>query len=469
MIRSGRGARYISCEPRSHRDRQSAGRRTGQDPPVPAVHAGPGRRAGARGPAGHAGRRGARDARRPARARPRRRRPAPGCPTASRSIAQRGDGLAERLAAAFEDVGEARLPGRHGHAAGHARRCSTPGLDAVAGRRLRVRRGARRRLLGHRPAHARPGGVRRRADEHRAHRRRPARADGAARPAPARSCRRCSTSTPSRTRWPSPPRRPARASRPSWSRRSAMLGGRSRHDRARRPRSRRVAAPRAPPRRPPLRATARLLPADALYGRLLASAAQHVLGRPSARHRGSPTGGSSRCRSTAGSRPPTPSTSRSSPASRRPCSTSAAGPAAISPRCAPRASAGSAWTSPPSPSGSRAGAAREAINGSLWSQVPRAGTWRTILLLDGNIGIGGAPILLLRRAGELLAPGGAIVVEVDPPGAPTHRVRVRLEAPGVVSEWFRWARVGVDGVADVARRGGVRGRRRSARSRAAPS
>ena len=27
------------------------------------------------------------------------------------------------------------------------------------------------------------------------------------------------------------------------------------------------------------------------------------------------------------------------------------------------------------------------------------------------------------------------------------RVRVRLEAPGVVSEWFRWARVGVDGVA----------------------
>jgi len=41
---------------------------------------------------------------------------------------------------------------------------------------------------------------------------------------------------------------------------------------------------------------------------------------------------------------------------------------------------------------------------------------------------------------------------VDPPGAPTRRVRVRLEAPGVVSEWFRWARVGVDGVADVARR-----------------
>ena len=101
------------------------------------------------------------------------------------------------------------------------------------------------------------------------------------------------------------------------------------------------------------------------------------------------------------------------------------------------------------------GRGADAINGSLWSQVPRAGTWRTVLLLDGNIGIGGAPILLLRRAGELLAGAGAIVVEVDPRGAPTRRVRVRLEAPGVVSEWFRWARVGVDGVADVARCAGL--------------
>ena len=101
------------------------------------------------------------------------------------------------------------------------------------------------------------------------------------------------------------------------------------------------------------------------------------------------------------------------------------------------------------------GRGADAISGSLWSQVPRAGSWRTILLLAGNIGIGGAPILLLRRATELLAPGGAIVVETDPAGAPTKRIKVRLEAPGVVSEWFRWARVGVDGVADVAARAGL--------------
>ncbi len=94
----------------------------------------------------------------------------------------------------------------------------------------------------------------------------------------------------------------------------------------------------------------------------------------------------------------------------------------------------------------------DAINGSVWANVP--GTWRTILLLDGNIGIGGSPVALLRRAGELLRPRGAIVVETDPPGAPTQRMRIRIEAPDQVSEWFRWARVGVDGVDEVAERAG---------------
>jgi SAM-dependent methyltransferase len=94
----------------------------------------------------------------------------------------------------------------------------------------------------------------------------------------------------------------------------------------------------------------------------------------------------------------------------------------------------------------------DAINGSLWANVP--GMWRTILLLDGNIGIGGSPVALLRRAGELLRPRGAILVETDPPGAPTKRMRIRIEAPDQVSEWFRWARVGVDGMADVAERAG---------------
>jgi SAM-dependent methyltransferase len=92
-----------------------------------------------------------------------------------------------------------------------------------------------------------------------------------------------------------------------------------------------------------------------------------------------------------------------------------------------------------------------AVSGSVFDDVPRAGAWRTALLLDGNVGIGGDPASLLRRTCELLAPGGTALVELDPPGAPTERTRVRLEAPGLVSEWFAWARVGADGIAPLAR------------------
>jgi SAM-dependent methyltransferase len=100
------------------------------------------------------------------------------------------------------------------------------------------------------------------------------------------------------------------------------------------------------------------------------------------------------------------------------------------------------------------GRGAEAIPGSVFADVPRAGTWRTALLLDGNIGIGGAPSALLRRAGELLAPDGRAIVEVDPPGARSYRTRIRIETPDAVSEWFAWARVGADGIAAVARRAG---------------
>jgi SAM-dependent methyltransferase len=96
-----------------------------------------------------------------------------------------------------------------------------------------------------------------------------------------------------------------------------------------------------------------------------------------------------------------------------------------------------------------------AIPGDVFGAVPRGGRWRTALLLDGNVGIGGAPGALLRRTRELLAPGGAALVELDPPGTPTVCTRVRIEAYGVVSEWFRWARVGVDGIEPLAAAAGM--------------
>jgi SAM-dependent methyltransferase len=95
------------------------------------------------------------------------------------------------------------------------------------------------------------------------------------------------------------------------------------------------------------------------------------------------------------------------------------------------------------------------IHGDVFGSVPGAGSYQTALLLDGNIGIGGAPDQLLRRTRELLAPGGAALVELDPPGRRTFTTRLRLEAHGVVSEWFSWARVGVDGISPLAARAGL--------------
>jgi SAM-dependent methyltransferase len=101
------------------------------------------------------------------------------------------------------------------------------------------------------------------------------------------------------------------------------------------------------------------------------------------------------------------------------------------------------------------GRGAEAFRGSVFDAVPDAGSWDTALLLDGNIGIGGEPAALLERARELLAPGGAVLAELDPPGARTGETRVRLEAPGVVSEWLPWAHVSVDTVAEVAAEAGL--------------
>jgi len=97
----------------------------------------------------------------------------------------------------------------------------------------------------------------------------------------------------------------------------------------------------------------------------------------------------------------------------------------------------------------------EAILRSVFADVPRAGTWKTALLLDGNIGIGGAPEALLDRARALVAPGGAVLVETGPPAAPTRRIRVRLETRAEISPWFGWATVGAQGLAALADTAGL--------------
>jgi SAM-dependent methyltransferase len=94
------------------------------------------------------------------------------------------------------------------------------------------------------------------------------------------------------------------------------------------------------------------------------------------------------------------------------------------------------------------------LEASIFDGLPGAGSWASALLLDGNIGIGGAPELLLGRVAALLAPGGSVLAELEAPGAGLATERLRLEHAAVASAWFQWARVAVDaidGPADAAR------------------
>jgi SAM-dependent methyltransferase len=91
------------------------------------------------------------------------------------------------------------------------------------------------------------------------------------------------------------------------------------------------------------------------------------------------------------------------------------------------------------------------IRRSVFDRVPGAGRWRTALLLDGNIGIGGDPVALLRRVASLLAPRGEILLEVEAPGARRARGTYRLEIGARAGPWFDWAPVAADGLAEIAR------------------
>jgi SAM-dependent methyltransferase len=87
---------------------------------------------------------------------------------------------------------------------------------------------------------------------------------------------------------------------------------------------------------------------------------------------------------------------------------------------------------------------------SVFDPVPGTGRWRTALLFDGNVGIGGEPLRLLRRVAELLGRSGHLLVEAAAPDQALHRFAARVECGSAVSDWFPWAIVGVEALAAVA-------------------
>jgi SAM-dependent methyltransferase len=96
------------------------------------------------------------------------------------------------------------------------------------------------------------------------------------------------------------------------------------------------------------------------------------------------------------------------------------------------------------------GGGARAIVGSIFDDLPGTGRWRSALLLDGNIGIGGSPARLLRRVGRLLSDDGQVLVELSPPHTATVETAIRLETSAAISDWFPWADVSASDIAGVA-------------------
>jgi SAM-dependent methyltransferase len=91
----------------------------------------------------------------------------------------------------------------------------------------------------------------------------------------------------------------------------------------------------------------------------------------------------------------------------------------------------------------------------VFDRIPGAGRWQTVLLADGNIGIGGDPPVLLRRVADLLGRRGRAIVELEECATHTEWLRLRDEWDGQVSEWFRWSHVGVDTIEEYAGAAGL--------------
>ncbi|MDH6218613.1 class I SAM-dependent methyltransferase [Streptomyces pseudovenezuelae] len=85
----------------------------------------------------------------------------------------------------------------------------------------------------------------------------------------------------------------------------------------------------------------------------------------------------------------------------------------------------------------------QALHRSVFEPLPGEGRWGTVLLIDGNIGIGGDPRALLDRTAQLLAPGGLLIAETVAGLDVDEQIHVRVaDAHGTVGTAFPWARLG---------------------------
>lgn len=95
---------------------------------------------------------------------------------------------------------------------------------------------------------------------------------------------------------------------------------------------------------------------------------------------------------------------------------------------------------------------------SIFQDLPGEGTWGTAMLIDGNLGIGGNPLALLRRCAALVLGNGEgrILVESHSDAGRDRVFEARVvDDLGRSSLPFPWAEVGVHALHEYARRAGL--------------
>lgn len=98
-----------------------------------------------------------------------------------------------------------------------------------------------------------------------------------------------------------------------------------------------------------------------------------------------------------------------------------------------------------------------ALRRDVFRPLPGHGRWQSLLLADGNIGIGGDPGALLARCRELLGPSGRLHAEVGAPGTASWSGLATLHSTGgEAGAVLPWATVAADDLATVAASAGLR-------------
>lgn len=96
------------------------------------------------------------------------------------------------------------------------------------------------------------------------------------------------------------------------------------------------------------------------------------------------------------------------------------------------------------------------LHADVFAPLPDEGTWAHALLADGNLGIGGDPVALLRRAASLIRATGSVIVELDAADPGLWRGHARLRSSHAIGRPFPWASAGAAALPRLAALAGLR-------------